>query len=362
MALRAPFTLPSPGDDWLTAARTRYLRRSARLLLAWPAPLPAWLGRPYLAAREVLGRLLASRPAELYAALALPQVGAPLHAGDLAEALPQLFVELSRRRLLGREGLWWPAPVRRLLCPATGAARDVAGTGLLFLDGEIELGARESWDLGCDEPAFLPLREGGWLALADNNPLAMVEAHPDKEGNALSLGAAPAADWVAALDDARALVRDALPALADEHRVLLAAAVPVGGPMERSLSASYREALGVVYLSLHPSRAKLAEVLIHELQHTKLNLLTFTDPVLQNPDGLHTSPVRPDPRPLWGVLLALHAFVPVATLYRHVGDAARLAEVEAGNREALAVLREHARPTEIGRVLIEGLEAAVEGG
>lgn len=361
MALRAPYTLPSPGDDWLTAARTRYLRRTARLLLAWPAPLPGWLQRPYLAAREVLGGLLTAHPAELYAALALPQVGAPLHGGDLAEALTQLFVELSRRRVLGREGYWWPAPVRRLLCPATGAARAVPGTGLLFVDGEIEIGAQETWDLRpYGVPAFLPMREGGWLALADNNPLAMVEAHPDKEGNAVSMGTATAETWVAALDDARALVREALPALADEHRALLAAAVPVGGPMERSLSASYREALGVVYLSLHPSRAKMAEVLIHELQHTKLNMLTFTDPLLENPDGLYTSPVRPDPRPLWGVLLALHAFVPVASLYRHTGDAARLAEVREANREALAVVRAHARPTAVGRVLIEGLERAVQ--
>lgn len=362
MAPRAPYTLPSPGDDWLPAARTRNLRRTARLLLAWPHPLPGWLERPYQSAREVLGRLVAARPAELYAALALPQVGAPLHAGDLAEALTQLFVELSRRRVLGREGFWWPAPVTRLLCPPTGAARDVPGSGLLFVDGEIEIGAQETWDLRpVGAPAFLPMREGGWLALADNNPLAMVEAHPDKAGNALSLGTATAAEWVAALDDARALVREALPGLADEHRALLAAAVPVGGPMELSLSASYREALGVVYLSLHPSRAKMAEVLIHELQHTKLNLLSFTDPLLENAEGLYASPVRPDPRPLWGVLLALHAFVPVEALYRHVGDAARLAEVREANREALAVVREHGRPTAMGRVLIEGLAEAVEG-
>ena len=369
MPLRAPYTLPSPGDDWLSAARQRYLRRSARLLLAWPRALPPWLVRPYASAREALGRVLAARPAELYAALALPQVGAPLHAGDLAEALTQVLVELSRRRAIGREGIWWPAPVRRLLCPATGAALELVPerAGMLFNDGEIELGAADVWDLRpLAERSYLPMREGGWLALADNNPLAGIEAHPDKEGNTLSLGTASAGDWLAALDTARALVRAALPALADEHRMLLASVVPVGGPMEKSLSASYREALGVVYLSLHPLPMKMVEALVHELQHTKLNLLTFSDPVLVDGGiGTHASPVRPDPRPLWGVLLAVHAFVPVAELYLHArgtpaADDARLAEVVAVNREALDVVMAHAEPTELGRRLLDGLVTAVE--
>ncbi|MFZ5479986.1 MAG: aKG-HExxH-type peptide beta-hydroxylase [Myxococcota bacterium] len=360
----APYTLPTPGEDWITGARQRYLRRTARLLLAWPHPLPAWLARPYEGLREALGRVLAARPADLYAALALPQVGAPLHAGSLAEAVPALLAELSRRRAIGREGVFWAAPVKRILCPGTGAALELVPerVGMLFADGEIELGASEVWDLRPrGERAFLPMREGGWLALVDDNPLAMVEAHPDKEGNALSLGSATAAEWLAALDGARALVRAASPALADEHRSLLATVVPVGGPMEKSLSASYREAVGTVYVSLHPSPAKMAEALIHELQHTKLNLLTFVDPVLADGgDELHASPVRPDPRPLWGVLLAVHAFVPVAELYFHLGDRARLAEVIAQNREAMGVVARHARPTEVGRRLIEGLARVVD--
>jgi HEXXH motif-containing protein len=362
MAPAAPYTLPSPDDAWLAQARQRYLRRAARLLLAWPAPLPAWLERPYASVREALGRVLAARPGELYAALALPQVGAPLHSGDLAEAITQLLVELSRRRAVGREGVWWPVPVKRLLCPPTGAALDLVPerVGVLFADGEIELGAGEAWDLVAPERRFLAMREGGWLALADNNPLALVEAHPEKEGNALSLGTAPAEAWLASLDEARRIVRDALPAVADEHRTLLAAVVPVGGPMDRSLSASYREALGVVYLSLHPSPVKMAEALVHELQHNKINLLTFSDPVLVDGGAaLHSSPVRPDPRPLWGVLLAVHAFVPVAELYWKLGDHARYAEVVAGNREAIDVVAAHAKPTEVGKRLIAGLVDAV---
>ena len=36
---------------------------------------------------------------------------------------------------------------------------------------------------------------------------------------------------------------------------------------------------------------------------------------------LYKSPIRPDPRPLWGILLAVHAFLPVAELYRRMRDA-----------------------------------------
>jgi HEXXH motif-containing protein len=195
----------------------------------------------------------------------------------------------------------------------------------------------------------------------------MVEAHPGKEGNALSLGDATAAQWVEAIDDARALIRAGLPALAGEHRELLAEVVPVGGPMEVSLSASYKEAIGVVYISLHRSPLKMAEALVHELQHNKLNLVAWSDPILLDATTLHASPVRPDPRPLWGVLLAAHAFLLVVELYRSLERLGhplastatfreRLDEVLTANREAMDVVREHARPTELGRTIIGGMD------
>ena len=40
--------------------------------------------------------------------------------------------------------------------------------------------------------------------------------------------------------------------------------VPVGWDEQRHLSASYQEAIGTVYLSLHPNPLTLAEALIHE--------------------------------------------------------------------------------------------------
>src|SRR3954454_16108937 len=126
--------------------------------------------------------------------------------------------------------------------------------------------------------------------------------------------------------------------------------VPVGWHEQKHLSASYQEAIGTIYLSLHPSRMTLAEALIHEFSHNKLNALFEVDEVLENAwSPLYTSPVRPDPRPLHGVLLAVHAFLPVARLYEKMLEAnhplaqneafsRRFEQVCATNREAAEVV------------------------
>src|SRR6185436_4142373 len=90
----------------------------------------------------------------------------------------------------------------------------------------------------------------------------------------------------------------------------------------KHLSASYQEAIGTIYLTLHPNLMTMAEAVIHEFSHNKLNALFELDELLENAYWpLYTSPVRPDPRPLHGVVLAVHAFQPVARLYERMTDA-----------------------------------------
>ena len=106
-------------------------------------------------------------------------------------------------------------------------------------------------------------------------------------------------------------------------RLLMQLLLPVGFDRERHLSASYAEAIGAAYLSLHPDGMTMAEALIHEFSHNKINALARLEPLLENGDGARFgSPLRPDPRPLHGVLLAVHAFVPVARLYERMIEAA----------------------------------------
>jgi hypothetical protein len=200
------------------------------------------------------------------------------------------------------------------------------------------------------------------FALADNNPLAMHEAHPDKAGNAIDLGGRDVEQWISSLRAALALVEAQLPELRGEMSLYLQQIVPVGFFEDRHLSASYREAIGTIYLSLHPSPMTMVEAVIHEFQHNKLNALFESDDVLENGHHpLYTSPVRPDPRPLQGVLLAVHAFLPVARLYERMiaGGAthleARFLDIVRINREGTDVLLANARPTTLGRGVLDEL-------
>lgn len=362
----APFTLPAAGDAWLVDARARYLRQSLRRLLDWPDGAPAHVLAAYRAVREVLTEVFRANPADMLSSLSLPSIGAPLHAGALDVAVPNLLLELARRRLLPPEGVWWSAPVRALVNPPLGVGRqyDPALVGVLFLPGHVSIARHEEWALTGNNGDFLALRQGGWLALADANPLANVEGHPEKSGNGTSVGDTSCDTWVCRLDAARDIIAQSLPGLAGEHRQLLACINPVGTHDEQSFSASYRESIGQIYVSLHPDQVVMAEAIVHEMQHNKANLLSYTDPLLENANVLTSSPVRPDLRPLWGVLLAAHAFLPVEVMLRvraqqHPTPSleSRLARIRLVNRAAMNTLRTEAVCTEVGKRLLSGLDA-----
>ena len=97
----------------------------------------------------------------------------------------------------------------------------------------------------------------------------------------------------------------------------------------------------------------------------KLNALLELDPLLDNAFyPLYASPVRPDPRPLQGVLLAVHAFLPVARLYQVMAQREhpltdnphfdrRYLQIVRGNHEGSKVLLEHGQATTIGAGLLD---------
>jgi HEXXH motif-containing protein len=161
----------------------------------------------------------------------------------------------------------------------------------------------------------------GQLCLHDTNPLWSLEEHPGKHGNATDLGGKEVGEWQRALDAALALIEVALPSLFAELESTLRRVVPVGYDSQRHLSASYTEAPGLIYMTLHPDPLTLAEAIIHETQHGKLNAVLWHDRVLHNGRSeWTTSPVRDDLRPLMGVLLAVHAFVPVSSLHAALAE------------------------------------------
>lgn len=326
-------------------------------------------------ARVILTRLAPlsrSQPGVVFSALRRPSVYTPLRlAADggidrvehLRMGLATLACELAAAGAL-EVPLTLTSPPRRLLVRSRSCAIELD-------DGPVEIsptGALSQGGVRCAERrAFEPLSPAIALALADDNPLASLEAHPDKSGSALDLGPAPVSTWTSSLKDALARIERFLPALRDELETVLSVVVPVGVDAERHLSASYREALGVIYVSLHPDAVTMTEAVIHEAQHNKLNAALSTQLLLENaPDERYRSPVRPDARPILGVLLAVHAFVPVAHLYAAMLAAqepcmataqvrARVRTILEGNAEGLGVLEQWARPTPLGASLLQEL-------
>jgi HEXXH motif-containing protein len=387
----ADLTLPLPGSATLRRILGLYLRRVLDDFLRVP------LGRfrsqvfdGFADARALVERALREgrggavlammrRPthstlirclyAELYGAGDVDKLD-----GWLAELTALTLLELARAGELPESGIRAEHSPRRLLSIGGNFVLPLEpGARVGFLPGRlvIEQGTeRREIDLATEPAAkpYLPIAGGLCLALADNNPLAAEEAHPEKSGNALDLGGRSPEEWTAALAGALALVDEQLPELGAEIRLVMQTLVPVGYDPERHLSASYAEAIGTAYLSLHPDRMTMAEALIHEFSHNKLNALAALEELVENAfSPLYRSPVRPDPRPLHGILLAVHAFVPVARLYERMlesghplagspGFERRLREIADGNHEGTSTLLAHAKPTGVGRGLLEELE------
>ncbi|MEZ4453788.1 MAG: HEXXH motif-containing putative peptide modification protein [Nannocystaceae bacterium] len=380
----ADLTVPAPGSTTAREVYSAALRRLLGDLAAILRPGPG--AEPELRAelRAICVELRERAPGALASALRRADVGVwirCLRPGaaasiDRAEGLRRLGLALglalAAHRALPRP-LTIPRPPRtqsslalraRLAVPAGVDAITITDDGVVDAGGAILLSpGTASADAG-EDAAFASIAGPIVLALADDNPIAAVEAHPDKEGNAVDLGGRAPAAWAGALADALDLVGAHLPALRAELDLLIQQFVPVGVDDERHLSASYQEAIGTIYLSLHPRVMTMAEAVIHEFSHNKVNALFEVDPVLDNAfTTFHRSPVRPDPRPLHGVLLAVHAFLPVAAFYEAMiaaGDPraasadgeARLRAIVRGNHEAAEVLRAHAAPTPIGEALL----------
>jgi len=388
----ALLSLPEPSDHTFDGIFAKVQRLALKQLLTQPSSgLSPALARALPPLQWALTRHGKHASAALVAAAASPDVLAPLlalssgaHAAEdcLLRAVPVLLAHLGTLQ----EIVTWPLPLDTLVDaereralrftpPARGLRIGPDGVVIDTADGALRLDSSDAvihalpsvsiMEAFTRLHAELPALR---LATIDTNPLAMLEAHPEKLGNAIDLGGRDLETWRAALREALEMVRLSIPSWWAELPRALERLVPVGWDDQRHFSASYREAPRVAYLTLHPDPLTLAEAIVHETQHGKLNLLTWLDPVLENAYTEWTSsPVRPDLRPVMGVLLAVHAFIPVAALH-HGLDAAdhpsaktpqfarRRSEVLSGNARGLAILREKAKPTAAGARLLAELE------
>ena len=390
----------------LKTAYARYLVGCSERFVNLAPELPESLRSVHGRIVDLVCRALQQNQRPMLACFASPTVGTPLQCAALrpqldgfseridkavCDMLPHLLLEMALRGLIpqGHSVLWEQGGPRlaclalggELIAPAGSAALRFSSSHLSAIAGATEL-ARLSLDQ--DALTRLIAGDGGgfgfercyWrtgkvarLATIDRNPVAAFEAHPDKAGNHIDLGGRSREEWVRVLDEAFGLVEQFMPGEFAEMGTLLHEIVPVGYDEVRHLSASYREAVGTVYMTLHPNVMTMTEAVIHEFQHNKFNVSAYSADYLSNAFApLYKSPVRPDPRPLWGIALAVHAFLPVAELYRRMRDAGhpwavsaefqrRMSDIDLKNHEGMEMLRAHAQLTPAGRAMFDELEA-----
>ncbi|WP_405725286.1 HEXXH motif-containing putative peptide modification protein [Streptomyces sp. NBC_01537] len=175
-----------------------------------------------------------------------------------------------------------------------------------------------------------------------------------------------------ALELARQALRVSWPQAWAEHNTLVHYLVFAQGPLR---SATIQSTFGVVYAEVEEAAdpLRMYELLLHESAHHALALREQFTRFLDNPDTIGTHALRPDPRPLRGVLHAAFVMCRMAegiSRYRQSHpsggplDGCPLAErgkfAMDSLREALNVLDESAQWTDDGRALRMAMEMCAE--
>jgi HEXXH motif-containing protein len=147
----------------------------------------------------------------------------------------------------------------------------------------------------------------------------------------------PVADRLAGMiGEALAMIRLADPQVADQMRSLIPFYEPLStpDPLTTHCSFSAPRLIGVIFVSESYSLLKLAEAMVHEYHHNELYTLMEVDPLLEEKLGeSFYSPWRPDPRPMYGLVHAIHVFLGVLHYLRGGEHAAGLAEHATAFRE-----------------------------
>jgi HEXXH motif-containing protein len=166
-------------------------------------------------------------------------------------------------------------------------------------------------------------------------------------------------NWISASDNL----------LGSEIDTAVRAIVPVRSQNpEVHISATFKEAPGVIALSWTPDTPVLAEALVHEYHHGKLNTLFAADVLITGPtkEAIFYSPWRPDPRPLVGLLHGVFAFHSVVDFWIKFLNAKipllherrlrqRLCLLCRQTKEAVETLASEGMFTKTGSILIESL-------
>jgi HEXXH motif-containing protein len=198
----------------------------------------------------------------------------------------------------------------------------------------------------------------------------VLNAVPEVASVVADMGLCASAD----IDRATACVRDGLDLLREVWPTAFAAAMRQAKGFallqERGYTRSHSPncLLGLVALTAGEP-ATVGDLIIHEMSHIRLNLMRRFDQLWEDrkPDRVHKSPWRQELRPLWGLILGIHAFLNVALYYRRLaqwreGDktAHMLYERQTKKvRSAWNTAKPFIRPTDLGEKFFAVLEREV---
>jgi HEXXH motif-containing protein len=184
------------------------------------------------------------------------------------------------------------------------------------------------------------------------------------------LGSADLESWRRKLDRAWEI-------LVEDHGDYVAemlAADPVIVPMTQGggfVASSSSASFGAICVAMPETPSAMAETVLHEIQHSKLNALLDLVPLQRpGPDRLCYAPWRRDPRPLGGLLHGIYAFAGVTEYwYRRWSSQPRPGDRTAAFhfvhhqnqvREALRALGSADELTEVGTRLLEVASARLD--
>jgi uncharacterized protein len=131
--------------------------------------------------------------------------------------------------------------------------------------------------------------------------------------------------WQRGLANAEQILAEAVPSYLDVVAEGLSAVVPLRVAPGTERAATARQAFGSVAIALPATDDILAELLLHEFQHVKLNALTELHPMVSSNvrPMLLRVPWRPDPRPVTAALHGVYAFLATMSLRRTIGPRQR---------------------------------------
>ncbi|RJO79863.1 hypothetical protein D5S18_00890 [Nocardia panacis] len=223
-----------------------------------------------------------------------------------------------------------------------------------------------------DDPAWLPMRRV--QGASDESAVLLDDLDPFRDLHAGSapprLTAEQAAQWQRDFTGACDLLRRDLVGYFEPMRDCLKVVVPLSAePLVASTSHTSTNGVGAVYTTAPADPCQLALTLIHEVQHTKFNLL-LDQVALCEPDNAprYYAPWRDDPRPLPGLLHGIYAFFGVTDFWRvHRGadchaTAQAHVDFELWRRQVLGAIEQAVGSnllTEHGRRLLDALESTM---